>query len=165
MKIHAIGIVKHSAMVVSAILLVAMCILFGIGFLIVPEGAYLSAGKDFQFGIKRSGRMDVRLVFFNDAVSGPYLGSTLGIVDDQGNVYPPRIRESAWGDRYGVYWRYFALGSDQAGHKAVLWTLMVSAMYPILLFSILPAAALIRYLRRPCEKVDQLDTADPRGLA
>lgn len=72
-------------------------------------------------------------MFFNDADYGPYRGSMLGVVDDQGNVYPPREEEAYFGDTAGIYYRYFRWPD------ATLSTLMVSLWYPAALFTVIPA--------------------------
>jgi hypothetical protein len=74
------------------------------------------------------------LVFFNNREYGPYRGSLIGISDTDGTSVPVLDRKVAWGRSYGVYYRYFRWPE---GH--VLWTLMVSLWYPIILFSLLPA--------------------------
>jgi hypothetical protein len=55
-----------------------------------------------------------RLVIFNNAEYGPYLGSTIQFQDDKGNVYPRFDRQIAWGDTCGVYYRYFRWPGGQS---------------------------------------------------
>ncbi len=78
-----------------------------------------------------------RLVFFNDAEYGPYSGSIIGLVDEDGNIYPPLEREQAFGDSWGIYYRYF----QRSG--STLWTLTVTLWYPIAVFAIMPFVSLM----------------------
>jgi hypothetical protein len=110
----------------------------------------LSVTNDFQIGVTRCGGIiDVRLVFFNNKEYGPYRGSIIAVADDEGNIHPPRIRESARGDGFAVYWRYFRWKEGTWGiNNPVLWTLMVSLWCPFILFSVLPAAWWFRRRRQ-----------------
>lgn len=122
------------ATVGSVVLLLVTLSLVVLGFFITPRDHHLSVTDRFHLGVWGS-----RLVVFSSD-SGPYCGSIIAIVDEDGNEYPPRIRESMWGDRLGIYWRYFRWKDGTWGMSdPVLWTLMVSLWYPILLFAVLPA--------------------------
>jgi len=71
--------------------------------------------------------------FFNDAEYGPYRGSIVAILDDQGNSHPP-IERTGFGETWGVYYRHLRwLDSGD-----VIWTVAISLVYPLVLFSILP---------------------------
>lgn len=73
------------------------------------------------------------IAFFNCLDYGPYRGSVVQISDEKGNAFP-RMEETAFGPACGIYYRHFHwLDSD-----GVLWTLMLSAIYPLVVFSILP---------------------------
>jgi hypothetical protein len=122
--------------VASTVMLVVSVLLFFVGHVLNPWDHYLSLGDDFHVGVWGRG-LDSRIVFFNDAEYGPYRGSIVGIVDSDGNVYPPREREAAFGDAWGIYYRYFQW-SD-----ATLWTLMVTLWYPISVFTITSVATLL----------------------
>lgn len=93
-----------------------------------PVNNYLSFGRAFHVSAECR-KFDSRIVFFNDPEYGPYRGSVIGLSDDDGNVYPPLERQLAFGNAWGVYYRYFKW-SD-----ATLWTLTVSLWYPILVLS------------------------------
>ncbi len=126
------------AVITSAVLLVVSVLLLLAGFAANPLERRLSVTQDFHICLWRHRDVDVRLVFFNDHEYGPYLGSILGIVDDQGNVHPPLAGESCWGDCCGIYWRHFRWREAWGRADPVLWTLMVSLWYPLILLSILP---------------------------
>ncbi|MFW6114477.1 MAG: hypothetical protein ACOC7K_01925 [bacterium] len=101
--------------------------------LTITEGFHIGAwGRDW----------DVRLVLCNDLDYGPYCGSIIGIVDDEGNVQPPLEDEAHFGDMAGIYYRYFRWAD------ATLWTLMVSLWYPASMSAVLPALWLLRSRRR-----------------
>lgn len=82
-----------------------------------------------------------RVEIFNDAEYGPYRGSIIGIVGADAKVYPPLDCKIAWGDAWGMYYRYFRW---QEGR--ILWTLSVSLWYPLLAAAALPLGRLL--LRR-----------------
>jgi hypothetical protein len=126
---------------VSAFALSVAIFLFGASWWLNPLDHRLSFGEHLHFGICRMGYHDPRLVVFNDPQYGPYSGSIIAIVGDDGNVKPP-LKESAFGDVAGVYYRHFAW--VDSGNT--LWTLMVSLWYPIGLFAILPARSVFRLL-------------------
>lgn len=111
--------------------LIAFCslsvLLLAASFAIDPLQQRISLAADFHISLLRG-----RVCFFNDAEYGPYCGSIIGIVDEDGNTYPPLEREIAWGDSWGVYYRYFRWADSK------LWTLMVSLWWPIVVFG-LPA--------------------------
>ena len=115
----------------STAMLTVMVVLFVAGIWINPRDHHLSLSDTFHVSVSGRG-WDIRLVFFNDAEYGPYSGSVIGVVDNQGNVYPPLEREVSFGDTAGIYYRYFRWSG------ATLWTLMLSLWYPIALFAILP---------------------------
>jgi hypothetical protein len=79
-----------------------------------------------------------RVEIFNDAEYGPYRGSIVGA---DAKVYPPLDCKIAWGDAWGMYYRYFRW---QEGR--ILWTLSVSLWYPLLAAAALPLGRLL--LRR-----------------
>ena len=127
------------ATLASFILFVVAVLLFIAGFAVNPWDHRLSVTENFHIGVWRYGSgLDVRLVFFNHGEYGPYRGGAIAVIDDQGNVHPPRERESAWGDSWGIYWRYFHWKEAWGQTDPVLWTLMVSLWYPMVLFSLLP---------------------------
>ena len=127
----------------SALLLAASLVLLLASCGLDPTDHHVSFSDSFHVGVGRRGA-DLRIFFFNDSEYGPYQGSVIGIIDADGNVYPPLEREEAFGDAWGIYYRYFQW-SD-----ATLWTLAVSLWYPIAFFAIAPAAWLLRRsTRRP----------------
>jgi len=129
--------VLKMATVLSTVLLAVAMLLFLAGYVFSPWEQYLSFGGDFHIGVCARG-LDSRIVFFNDAEYGPYRGSIIGIVGADGNVYPPLERQRAFGDSWGIYYRYFQWSDS------TLWTLTVTLWYPIGLFAIIPMIRLLR---------------------
>jgi hypothetical protein len=149
------------AVAVSAILFVASAALYVAGFYVayrIPPcfglehstGPYLSFAPDVHACLSRIPRdgLDVRFTFFSDALYGPNRGSIIGIADEHGNIYPPLLTRSAFGDRWGIYWRYFEWDPDAVDSQSTLWTLSVSATYPLAGASTLPAIWMRRRLFR-----------------
>jgi hypothetical protein len=122
----------------STVMLAVVVLLFLAGYVISPGHHYLSFSHDLHISVWNCGP-DARLVFFNDADYGPYRGSIIGLVDADGNVHPPLVRERAFGDSWGIYYRDFQWSDSR------LWTLMVTLWYPIVLFAILPAVRLLSF--------------------
>ena len=126
----------NAASLISGVLLGCTVVLWASAFVISPWNHRLSITESFHVSVW--GGFDEpffgRLVFFNNKEYGPYRGSIISLSDSQGNSVPP-ITKRAWGDLFGVYYRYFHW-SDTG---ETLWTLMVSLGYPLLLFSVLPA--------------------------
>jgi hypothetical protein len=121
---------------VSIVMLAISALLFLLGYVISPWDHFLSFSDDCHVGVWGRG-LDSRIVFFNNAEYGPYRGSIIGLVDDDGNVQPPLEREEAFGDEWGVYYRYFQWSDS------TLWTLMVTLWYPIAVFTIMLVATLL----------------------
>ncbi|MBN1490435.1 MAG: hypothetical protein JXA69_11015 [Phycisphaerae bacterium] len=119
------------ATIISLLLLGCILVLGAAAPWLNPWRHRLSLGSGFHIALWGA-PLNPRLVFFNDSDYGPYRGSIIGIVDDQGNMYPPLEREIAFGDTLGIYYRYFRW-SD-----ATLWTLMVTLWYPAIAFAVLP---------------------------
>ncbi|MEX2092516.1 MAG: hypothetical protein WD971_07550 [Pirellulales bacterium] len=107
-----------------------------------PWSHHISLGDDFHIGVWGRG-WDARLVIFSDAEYGPYRGSIIGLSDEQRNRLTKLDREICFGDSWGTYYRYFRLPDGY-----VLWTLMVSLWYPIIVFSMSPLIAYVLRLRR-----------------
>ncbi|MEX0712327.1 MAG: hypothetical protein WD278_08250 [Pirellulales bacterium] len=110
------------------------------GYVFRPWEHSLSFGESFHVGVFNRG-LDSRLVCFSHS-KYPYFGSIIGIVDAEGNIYPPLKRRVAFGDTWGVYYRYFQWSDS------ILWTLMFSLWYPIALFATMPVAWMLRRLFR-----------------
>ena len=121
------------ATVVSAVMLAVSILLFLVGYVFNPWDYHVSFSDDSYVGVWSRG-LDSRLVIFNDAEYGPYLGSIIGLVGADGNIYPPIEREEAYGDSLGVYYRAFQWADS------TFWTLMVTLWYPVALFAIMPIA-------------------------
>jgi hypothetical protein len=119
----------------SAVVLSLFLLLFALGFITDPWRHHLSLSRDFHIGVWNNG-LDSRLVFFSDSEYGPYRGSIVGLA---GSKYP---HTNAFGDFFGVYYRHFTWPDS------ILWTLMVSMWYPILVFSLWPVWRLITRTRR-----------------
>lgn len=124
------------ATTISWALLVTTFLLWIAAFWIDPWSHRISLGDNFHISVGGSDWWDVSLVVFNDAEYGPYRGSIIGFSDNEGHSFPKFDREIYYGDTWGVYYRYFRW-LDQS----VLWTLMVSLWYFIIVFSMLPLIA------------------------
>ena len=107
-----------------------------------PWDHYLSLGDALHIGVWGSSGLDSRVVFFNDSDYGPYRGSITGVIGADGVVYPPLLHQRAFGDSWGIYYRYFRWSDS------TLWTWMISLWYPIVVCAILPGAQLVRYWRK-----------------
>ena len=116
------------ARIVSFVASGAIVILFALSLVLDPMEFHVSLTDEFHVGFLRG-----RIAFFSDAEYGPYQGSIIGLVDADGNVYPPLEREVKWGDTLGVYFRYFRWTDS------TLWTLTVSFLWPLAIFG-LPSA-------------------------
>ena len=127
--------------VVSTAMLAISVLLFLAGYVFSPWDHYMSFSDDSHVGVWARG-LDSRIVLFNDAEYGPYCGSIIGLVDVDGNVHRPLEHEEAFGDSWGIYYRYFQWPDSR------LWTLMVTLWYPILFFSIVPVIGLLRWTLR-----------------
>ncbi|MEX0702389.1 MAG: hypothetical protein WD069_09865 [Planctomycetales bacterium] len=125
----------------STFMLAIAVLLFLAGYLLSPWDHFLSFSDDFHVGVWGRG-LDSRIVFFNDVEYGPYCGSIIGLIDADGNVHPPREREEAFGDSWGIYYRYFQWP------ESTLWTLMVSLWYAVAVFAIMPSVCLLRWTLR-----------------
>ena len=113
------------ASLASAVLWGCVILLWASSFILNPRDQRLSVTDTFHVGLLKG-----RIVFFNDKDYGPYQGSIIAIGDEH------LPRSVAWGDRYGVYYRYFAWSDS------TLWTLSVSLLYPVVLLAILPVIRL-----------------------
>ena len=120
-----------TASITSQILLAIFLVVFLLGFVVSPSKHFLSMTDSIHVGVWNRG-FDSRIVVFNDAQNGPYRGSINGLVGDDGEVYPKIVHQRAFGDAYGVYYR-FIQRADSAD-----WTFMVSIWYPIAMFAIIP---------------------------
>jgi hypothetical protein len=72
-----------------------------------------------------------RVEFFNIKEAGPYHGSIIALSD---GFHPVFSERRAFGDAFGVYYRYFRW----ANSGVVYWTLSVTLLYPFLVFAVLP---------------------------
>ena len=122
---------------ISTAMLVITVLLFIAGWVISPWDQFLSFSDDFHVGVLGRG-IDARIVCFSDSDYGPYQGSIIGVVDADGSLYPPLKSEYAFGDSWGIYYRYFEWSDS------ILWTLTVTLWYPIVIFAIMPLVELTR---------------------
>lgn len=131
---------------VSNLALIASSV-FAVGILMFGLATRFVAPRDFRLSlmpglhiavsnVRESGWLG-RVEIFNDAY-GPYRGSIIGIVGADAKVYPPLDCKIAWGDAWGVYYRYFR-GDD----GRILWTLSLSLWYPLLAAAALPLGRLL----------------------
>ena len=91
---------------------------------LTPSVHRVSVTDGFHVGVTSRG-FDSRIVFFSDSEYGPYQGSIVALSGDSGEHSPRMLREDAFGDFLGVYYRYF----ESAESK--LWTFAVSLWYPL----------------------------------
>jgi hypothetical protein len=127
---------------ISALLLICTFFLWIWSFWTDPRKDCLSFGRDFHVAVEYG-----RASFFNNKEYGPYHGSVITL---SSSTWPAErtFSEQGWfGDAYGVYYRYFRW----AGSGAVLWTLGVSLLYPMIALAVLPVAWLWLWwrVRRP----------------
>ena len=116
--------------------------LFGVSFLVNPWDYRISLNDDFHIGL-----LNGNIVFFNDAEYGPYRGSIIGLVDENGNVFPPLEREVRWGYTLGIYYRHFRWADS------TLWTLNVLLLWPIAVFGITTRVVwLLEHRRKPSKQ-------------
>jgi hypothetical protein len=123
----------NRAALASAVLLACTVALWLVAFFLNPAERHLAVTESFRVGVW-GGPICGRLVFFNTA-DGPYHGSIIALSDGQGNSHP-RLRARGWGDSWGVYYRHFYFFDS----GETVWTLMISLLYPLALFAILPVA-------------------------
>jgi len=128
----------------SAVMLAFTTALWAGAFVLDPCEHHLSITDSFHIGVLRGPEHSLvgRLAFFSDDM-GPYQGSIICLSDEEGRPARP-IRQIKFGDACGVYYRYFHF-LDTGG---TLWTLMVSLVYPVAAFSLLPAMWVWRRRRR-----------------
>ena len=112
---------------ISAILLACTIILWPWSFWAEPGKDYLSFTDEFHVGVYR-GRLDL----FNSEY--PYHGSIIAITSLERPIERIFSERRAFGDTVGIYYRYFCW----ADSGAVLWTLSVSLLYPLIVFAVLP---------------------------
>lgn len=137
---------------VSNLALMASAV-FAVGVLLLSLMMRFAAPRDFRLSLTPALHFAVsnargsaglgRVEIFNDAEYGPYRGSIIGLVGADGKIDPPLDCEIAWGDAWGMYYRYFRWRDGR-----ILWTLSVSRWYPLLAAAALPFARLVRRRNR-----------------
>lgn len=130
---------SHLALTASAVFAVGILLLGLTMRIAAPREMRLSLSPNLHIGVSNSRRSAGlgRFEIFNDA-RGPYHGSIIGLVGADSKSYPPLDCEIAWGDAWGVYYRYFR-GQD----GSILWTLSVSLWYPLLASAAFPLGRLL----------------------
>lgn len=119
--------VLNLAFISSAVLAVGVLLLGLTMRFAAPRGFRLSLTPSLHIAVSNArttaglGRIEI----FNDAGYGPYRGSIIGIVGSDAKIYPPLDCTVAWGDAWGVYYRYFRWQDGR-----ILWTLCVNLWYP-----------------------------------
>jgi hypothetical protein len=136
--------VLKAASVAVTVLLGATILLMVVGYAITPWDHYLTLSENIHCSVWNRG-LDSRLVVFNNTSYGPYRGSIIKI---NGKAYPPLVRENAFGDSLGIYYRYFEWS------KGKLWTLMVSLWYPLVAFAIIQALQIVRHMRNRAARTE-----------
>lgn len=133
--------------VVKLILGLSLCLLAVSGVLFMcsmalnPWDHFLSLNDSFHVGLQNRS-FDARIMFFNNAEYGPYRGSLIGVQDASGKLYPPLVRQYAFGNSWGIYYRDFQWSDSR------LWTFTFSLWYPLIVFAIAPLVVLSRRLSR-----------------
>ena len=124
---------------VFAIAAIVSTVLLGVTILLLVASSYdfdphnhrqhlVSLTEDCHVTVARG-----RIVFFNNVEYGPYHGSIIQLSDDKGIAHP-RIDKNGFGDTWGIYYRHFRwLDSGD-----VIWTVMISLAYPLVVFAVLP---------------------------
>ena len=132
----------HRVFVIATILstvLLALTVLMFTGSICIDElDAYehhLSITNNFHVGF-----CDGFVAFFNKP-EGPYVG---GVICLSGGSGYTRMDKAGFGRTLGIYYRYFRFWDS----GEIVWTLMVSLVYPAAIFSILPVTWLWRRWRR-----------------
>jgi hypothetical protein len=82
------------------------------------------------------------LAIFNSAEFGPIFNAVTGIADSEGKVHLVVAQDVGW-QFGGIYYRYI-----QRRDGIIFWTLAVNVGYPLLLFTVLPAAWIYRCAKR-----------------
>ena len=124
-----------TASITSQILIAILLVVFLLGFVASPSKHFLSMTDSIHVGVWNRG-FDSRIVVFNDDQNGPYRGSINGLVGNDGEVYPKIVQQRAFGDAYGVYYRFIQRADSSD------WTFMISIWYPIAMFAIIPSLTL-----------------------
>jgi hypothetical protein len=118
--------VFNTLSMISASFLACMVLLWVWSFWTDPRKDYfsLSFSDDFHVAV-----LNGRVEFFNVKDYGPYHGSIIGIAG-----VTKFAERRGFGDAYGIYYRYFRWAESEA----VLWTLSVNLLYPLIVFAALP---------------------------
>ena len=135
---------------VSILIFATSAILFATGCFTDPWKHRVSVGDSFHIGVWNQG-LDSRIIFFNNAKYGPYRGSLIDVIDENGKRHSPPLEERAIGDSWGVYYRYFRWAD------VALWTLMVTLWYPLSLSSLVLAMQFWK-ARLRWKRVDLVET-------
>ena len=114
---------------ISAILLVGTAMLWVWSYWTDPRKECLSFSGDFHVAV-RSGRVS----FFSDKEYGPYRGSIIALTSPERPAERIFAERRGFGDTAGIYYRYFRW----ADSGAVLWTVSVSLVYPLIVFMLSP---------------------------
>jgi hypothetical protein len=131
------------ANVVSLICLGVVVLLLATSPVLDPWEKHISITDGFHVGVWKNG-WDAQLVFFDNATYGPYRGSIIDCpwTDAEGNVHSLLSQKVAFGDTWGIYYRYFRWPDNRT-----LWTLAVSLWYFLPVCSTLPLVSMIRKRR------------------
>jgi hypothetical protein len=127
------------ATILSTVLLALTIILF-VGWPAMPSTSppahYLSITDDFHVGFYCG-----YIAFYNDVNCGPFHG---GIIHLSDSSHPVHTDKAGFGETLGIYYRYYHWWDS----GEILWTLLVSLIYPAAVFSILPVTWLWRRWRQ-----------------
>jgi hypothetical protein len=102
-----------------------------------PWNYRISITPEFHMGVAQNS-----LVVFNSAEFGPVLNAITGIGDSEGKVHLV-VAQDVWRQFGGLYYRYI-----QQRDGRVFWMLAVNVGYPLLLFTVLPAAWIYRCIKQ-----------------
>ncbi len=106
---------------------------FLLSFAIDPDERRVSLAENLHVSLWKGS-----VVIFSDGEYGPYRGSILYLVDENGDSPFKPVQEIKWGETAGIYVRYFRWPD------ATLWTVWVSCLWPMGLCLIVPTANALR---------------------
>jgi len=115
---------------ISALILACTIILWAWSFWADPRHDFFSFSDNFHVGI-----FDGRIDIFSDR-HGPYHGSVISLSSGEETAFPAFAERRGFGNTLGIYYRYFRW----ADSGIVLWTLSVTLLYSMIVFSFLPIA-------------------------
>jgi hypothetical protein len=121
--------ILNTLSLISAILLACTVFLWVWSFWTDPRKDCVSLSGNFHVAVENG-----RASFFNMKDYGPYHGSVISLSSGEETAYSAFAERRGFGDTLGIYYRYFRW----ADSGIILWTLSVTLLYPMIVFSLLP---------------------------